>query len=921
MFKWGIAQTMNKSVLLIISLILVAGCSENAVEPNGDPIAKVDSDSAKLQSKTAENATEALVKAPEGALPMLSRPIHYQLDLNINPNEQDFSAKAVINIELLKAATGLWLHGKDLQVNSLMLKKQNGDISSVTYEQKLDSGVAWVDFGESLAAGKITLIFDYSAKFDLNLSGLFKVEEQGDAYVLAKSESIQARKYMPGYDQPGFKSPYLISITVPKGMHAISNNAPIELSDINDSEIKFQFGETRSMPTYLLSIAVGPFDIIEHGKIPVSAFRDYEIPLRAVARRGRAKDMNFIMDITPRYVELFETALEQPYPFKKLDIVAAPQWPSGATELSAAITYREQRVLLGDAPAPGAKRSIMNTHAHEIAHMWFGNLVTPPWWDDLWLKEGFSTWATPMILAQYEPNGGHQLDAYIKNFGTMGTDSLASTRAIRQPILKNENIRNAYDSITYSKSQAVIHMIDSYFGSKTFRRALGKYIEEYADGIADSPQFYQSIAKQTGEPQLTKTFEHFVEQKGVPLMGIALSCEQNKATTLKLTQTRYKPLGSSIDNTNQWNVPMCIKFKVNDRVETQCDIFNQNNNEFSLNTQQCPEWIMPNANGSGYYRWQISEQLSDVLNQQFETLTAGEKIALMDNVVSSFEAGNLSLDALLAMVRNSSESQISQIVSWPLRKLSRYIDTILSEKDSALVKQRLTPWYVNRLQQLTDKKGASGLNDNEQLLANKLTSFLAETLKYKPLRNQLAKQAQNYMQVLGDNAKHNLSTDLYTTAFIVAVEDIGSVFFFELLNNRDKIDDPLFDLASATAMGKVADSKVAAMAQLYTISDNIGPRESFAMIGSMLSQKQLGEVHWSWLEESFEKVVKKIPSQWRRRSPRLAFASCHEKTPGRLDELFEKHGNITPGYQLALAQTKEAISLCVALKSQLANQN
>ncbi len=136
MFKWGITQTMNKSVLLIISLILVAGCSENAVEPNGDPIAKVDSDSAKLQSKTAENNTEALVKAPEGALPMLSRPIHYQLDLNINPNEQDFSAKAVINIELLKAATGLWLHGKDLQVNSLMLKKQNGDISSVTYEQK-----------------------------------------------------------------------------------------------------------------------------------------------------------------------------------------------------------------------------------------------------------------------------------------------------------------------------------------------------------------------------------------------------------------------------------------------------------------------------------------------------------------------------------------------------------------------------------------------------------------------------------------------------------------------------------------------------------------------------------------------------------------------------------------------------------------
>jgi alanyl aminopeptidase len=889
---------MKKICFVLMGLFLTTACNDNN------------------SSNPVSEKTQVLAKEipPEGALPLISRPVHYQLDMNIDPSQSSFTATAIIKIELIEAGTGLWLHGKDLTVNSLVLKKSDGDLSTINYQQKLDSGVAWVDFGEQLEAGPLTLVFDYTAQFDRNLSGLFKVEEQGDAYVLAKSESIQARKYMPGYDQPGFKSPYKISITIPKGMHAISNNAPISKTEVDQTKVKVQFGETRSMPTYLLSIAVGPFDIVEHGEIPANAYRDYPIPLRAVARRGRAKDMSFVMDITPRYVELFENALAQPYPFKKLDIVAAPQWPSGATELSAAITYREQRVLLGDSPAPGAKRSIMNTHAHEIAHMWFGNLVTPPWWDDLWLKEGFSTWATPMILSQFEPEGGHQLDAVMRNFRTMGTDSLASTRAIRQPILKNDNIRNAYDSITYSKSQAVINMIDSYFGSKMFREALGKYIAQYADGTADSPQFYQAIGEQTGEPLLTETFKHFVEQKGVPLMETALICEQAKTTRVKLTQSRYKPVGSAVGNSSQWNVPMCLKFSIGNQVQTHCELFTNANNEFSLNTQQCPDWIMPNANGSGYYRWQMDAQLNSKLVDLFDTLNDGEKVALLDNVFSSFEAGKIELDLLQKMVERSANSTVPQLVSWPLGKLSYYLKNILSAEDSEKTKQLITPWYLAKLTQLDSKKQQSSLSDNEQLLANRLTRFIAETLEYAPLRKQLSEQATIYMEVLGDKSLQSLSTDLYGSAFNVAVEDLGAPFFFVLLNNRAKIDDPLFDIASARAMGKISDPKLATMAQLYTISDNIGPRESFAMIAEMLSQQQLEAVHWKWFSESFEKVIDKIPAQWRRRSPRLAYGSCELEKISKLDSIFMAHAEKAPGHQLALAQTKEAISLCVALR-------
>jgi len=343
---------MNNYLRLTTSLLLllvVASCGDNKTESNPTaPASTVETDKKENDTSVSQEQDSSEESSiPDGALPELAYPLYYKLDLIIDPSLDSFSAHAKIDIKLNKASNGIWLHGQDLSVTSVIVATEDGAVHPAEYSQKSKTGVAWVDFGKSLPAGKLSLVFDYQANYDHNLSGLFKVEEQGDAYILAKSESIQARKYLPGFDQPGFKSPYSISMTIPKGMVAIANTREISVTDRDENMAKFQLAETRSTPTYLLSIAVGPFDVLEAGIVPRNEIRDFDIPLRAIARRGRAKDMNFVMGITAKYVELFEKALVQPYPFKKLDIVAAPQWPSGATELSAAITYREQRVLLG----------------------------------------------------------------------------------------------------------------------------------------------------------------------------------------------------------------------------------------------------------------------------------------------------------------------------------------------------------------------------------------------------------------------------------------------------------------------------------------------------------------------------------------------------------------------------------------------
>ena len=337
----------------------------------------------------------------------------------LDPRNDDFSGYDVIDVELDEPTNRIWLHGKGLVVSHATAVTETGNEISGHYEEVLESGVSAISFEEDLPTGVITLELQYRGEFDRNLAGLFKVEEQGDAYVLAKSESIQARSYLPGFDEPGLKATFDISLTIPEGQEAIGNSPVIDRQPVGDGLERLVFATTPPMSTYLLSLAVGPFEIVEREPIPPNEFRSRPIPLRGVARKGRGNDMNYVLDITPRMVEIFEQELRRPYPFEKLDIVAAPQWPSGATELSAAITYREQLILVGDDPAPGARLSLLGVHAHEIAHMWLGNQVTPPWWDDLWLKEGFATWATPLVLTILEPDGGHGLNALERSIGAM----------------------------------------------------------------------------------------------------------------------------------------------------------------------------------------------------------------------------------------------------------------------------------------------------------------------------------------------------------------------------------------------------------------------------------------------------------------------------------------------------------------------
>jgi len=846
--------------------------------------------------------------APTGKLPAGVRPLSYSLDLLLDPRRDDFSGEVIIDVELDEPTNRIWLHGKGLVVSQATAATKAGNVISGHYEEVLESGVSAISFEKELPAGIVTLELQYRGEFDRNLAGLFKVEEQGEAYALAKSESIQARSYLPGFDEPGLKASFDISLTIPEGQEAISNSPVIDRQPVGDRLERLVFATTPPMSTYLLSLAVGPFEIVEREPIPPNEFRSRPIPLRGIARKGRGGDMNYVLDVTPRMVEIFEQELRRPYPFEKLDIVAAPQWPSGATELSAAITYREQLILVGDDPAPGARLSLLGVHAHEIAHMWLGNQVTPPWWDDLWLKEGFATWATPLVLTILEPEGGHGLNALESSIGAMQLDSLASTRAIREPISDNTEIRNAYDAITYSKSLGVIHMVDQYFGSDVFRPALGRYIETFSDGVADSTDFYQVISEETESPALAETFQGFVEQTGVPLVEVDLNCDADDTPSLTISQSRYKAFGSPIDDADKlWNIPVCIR----SNNASQCAMVAEATQTLPLSDTECPQWVLPNAGGNGYYRWTLDGAFWAALIDDFEQLSPVEALSAIDSAFAAFEAGKLDEANLLNIVAASSRAEARQVITAPLPYLQKYVRQYFSATEKAKFLE-----FARDLYQAIIESSVDRVDEDGQLLYTDLISFLALTAQDPDARNELLHMAHAFTGF--DRARDNdaLQSDLYYAALAVAIQDSDARFLPHLVEFRGELDDPLFESESAYALGRIRDPDLLDSIHELALGEQLGPREVFSLLSIALRQPEIREQHWAWIQENFPAIVDKIPTQWRRYTPGMARTFCEQDKLTELKNLFDEHADLVPGYKRSLDQTEEEISLCIAQREQ-----
>ena len=375
--------------------------------------------------------------------------------MHMSPKEETFNGRVDVQVSITQATAVIWMHaGDNLNVTAVTV---NGKAARVTRANEDVIGIQTA----APVTGDVPISLTYSGKLpSRDGRGAYRQEERGEQYIFTQFESTDARRAFPCFDEPSFKAPFTVTLEVPADQLAFANTPELSTKPSANGWKTVSFAATKPLPAYLVAFAVGPFEIVDGGKAGMN-----NTPIRIIVPKGRSADAKYAAAQTGKILATLENYFDMPYPFEKLDHIAVPQ-KGGAMENPGLITYGNATILSnGDARSIRLERGYLSIAAHELGHLWFGDLVTTAWWEDTWLNEAFATWISSKIVDTMHPEWEGTVSRVESTNGVMGLDALASTRRIRQPIETKHDIVTAFDNITYRKGGAVIGMMESWVGA------------------------------------------------------------------------------------------------------------------------------------------------------------------------------------------------------------------------------------------------------------------------------------------------------------------------------------------------------------------------------------------------------------------------------------------------------------------------
>lgn len=851
---------------------------------------------------------------PVGRLPDWVKPTNYDLHLHIVPDNPTFSGEVRIGVTFEREANFIWLHGQDLKVTSAAVVLPDGREIAAAWEQVHPTGVARVDFTAPVPAGEAVLHFRYEAPFNERLAGLYRVEEGGRYYVVTQFEATDARRAFPSFDEPSFKVPFDIAVTARKDDIVVTNTPQAEEEPAGEGLVRHSFATTKPLPTYLLAFAVGPYDLVPADDIPPSdGLRARPVPLRAVAARGKGGNLAYALQHTPGILGALENYFGVEYPYPKLDLIAAPQFAFGAMENAGAIIYAERLLLLNEDASLNQRRAYALVHAHELAHHWFGDLVTPEWWSDIWLNEAFATWMGNKAAHAWNPKGEFDRETLRDALDqAMPVDSLSSARQIRQPVTRNEDIINSFDSITYQKGGAVLSMFESYLGEERFREGVRLHMKRYAHGVANTDQFMESLADGAGDADVVPAFASFIDQPGVPMVSAQSDCTEEGPARVKLTQAPFRRLGAAIPADRRWKIPACVRAIGAKGTEKTCILIDGEAATVELKGA-CPMAVMPNADGAGYYRWTLSGVGWLALTQELGRLNVREALSFADSLWAALDADAIDAARFFDGVRVVAAHEAWDVATFSIErfvKLGNILDTDHRRKLHAFGAELYRP----RLGEI-GLMPAEREPDAARLLRVPLAGYLALHARDEAVREKLKLMGQKYVGLGGDGKLHPEETpsDLRALALAVAAQEIGEAFTKRLTELLAGSGDAELRQGIVRALGAVEDPALAADIRAFTLGDTMRLREIGIVIGAQLENPVVQDEAWNWYRTNFEALMAKLPPVRRNGAPAAARHFCSEERLTEARTFFTEHA--VPGAERSFNLTMEAIELCMAFRT------
>ena len=832
-------------------------------------------------------------------LPRLVRPVHYNVTIEPDAAALTFRGDVAIELEVLAPVESITFNAVDLKFTTVRFNSGTG--RSVTAEPKVTmdeaAQTATVAFGKSIPSGRYWLAIDYTGKIGTQATGLFAIDYDTAAgrkrALYTQFEAPDARRMIPSWDEPAYKATFTLEAVVPQGQMAVSNMPIAERVETAGGRARVRFQKTPKMSTYLLFFGLGEFDraTARHGATE----------LGVVTQKGKADQAQFALDSSVRVLSEYNDYFGTPYALPKLDNVAAPGSSRffGAMENWGAILTFEYAMLLDPSISTQAdKQGVFRIAAHEIAHQWFGDLVTMRWWDDLWLNEGFASWMATRTTQRLHPQWNAILATVDIRERAMDRDAIETTHPIVQTVETVEQAAQAFDAISYSKGESVIRMLEGYVGEDAWREGVRSYMKTHAYANTASDDLWQAVETAAKQP-IMAIARDFTLQPGVPMIRVESAICREGKTTLQLTQgefTRDRPDKKPL----AWRVPVTAKLLGASATSRHV----VNGGKATMTVNGCGP-VVVNAGQSGYYRTLYAPAQFGEIAGRFAALPAIDQLGILSDSWALGLAGlQPSPDVLqLALATpTNADPQVWGRIATVLNELNTYYDGE-GERQA-----RLRTFAIGRLAPVLERVGWSSDPDELDTIAI-LRAQLIETLSALGDSKAIAEARRRY--AAGD-AKSIPPALRKTILGVVARHADGATWDRLHAAARSEktplVKDQLYALLSSSK-----DESLARRALELALTDEPGATNTPAMIAEVAELHpelafEFALAHMGAIDERIDASSRSVYF------PTLATTSYQPATIGKVEAYARKH--LAPTSRRAAETTVVTIKARIKVRSE-----
>lgn len=853
--------------------------------------------------------TEAPVETPKPPALRLGDevlPTRYRVALDLDPDQTTFSGKTEIEVDVQTAVDHIWLHGTDLEVTSAELVRdgQPTDLEVIPDE---DDDFLGFTLPDAIEPGPATLRIAYLGKVaDKELEGVFRQKEKGEWYVYTQFEATAARRAFPSFDEPRFKVPFQVTMTVPGDDLAFSNTPVLEEAS-QGGKRTVTFGETKPLPTYLVAFAAGPFEIVDLGTIGRG-----DTPARVIVPKGRTGEAEYAKKSIPALLERLEEYFGMAYPYRKLDSIALPSF-FGAMEHPGLVTYAASILLQKpDEVTARWERGHASVVSHELAHQWFGNLVTLAWWDDIWLNESFASWMGEKAVDRWKPEWEGAVRALAERDQAMGADSLVTARQIRQPIKTKHDIARAFDSITYAKGGAVLAMFERWIGEEAFQKGVRQYMKDHAWKTATATDFLAALGA-ASDAKVPAAFRTFLEQPGLPLLDVTLACDNKATPALEIAQSRFMPMGAPETAGGQtWHIPVCVKYGSGGKAHTTCELITTAEARIELKQAKgCPGWVLPNAEGAGYYRTAYPDgMLEKLFGAGRNSLTVADRVGVIGDMSALVSTGRIGIGESLAIIPTLLKDRNDHV--------TRAAAQIVSGVDNRILPPELEPNYGRLVVKLFGKKARAlgwapraGDSDTTRMMRPLIVSMVATDGNDRKLAAEARKLAETWL-----DEREGISPDMLEAVLGTAAHHGDEALWEKFAAALDATDDRGHRSAILVAMAAF-DSVELAKRNLQLFLDkgqDLDLRQSFTLLMGPLAHRDTRELAYQFVKDNLETILERLPAMAKGYIIMVSTAFCDQEHIDEARAYWGPKSEDIPGGPQMLEQALETMRVCVTFK-------